>query len=143
MTISDQPTAVYTADATIARLRSGAPLTDTERAGLADLLDTVRRCHTMARDTGGEDYPVRSGLLLNVLARYTIEFGPVSSDTADDRAARGESVALAGDRGPEGNPRACEFERAVGQPGCGVSDADHPLCGCCPGTCDCPEGTGK
>jgi hypothetical protein len=116
VTTFDQATASTTADNLLDRLRSGARLTPTERAGLAELFATVQRCRTAMDQPGHDSYEVRSGLMRNIASRFDDEFGPA--------AARGM----------------CGVYRALHQPSvCGHPDADHPLCGCCPDTCDCPE----
>ena len=74
MTTTENRPAV-SADDTLARLRSGAPLTPTERDGLAALFDTVRSCLGFASRTEHDSDAARSGLLRNVLDRYAAEFG--------------------------------------------------------------------
>lgn len=78
MTAFDQTTARTTVDDLLDRLRSGAPLTATERTGLADLLLLLK----IGRDIGGRpehDSPAaRSGLWRNLLTVYEREFAPSS-----------------------------------------------------------------
>jgi hypothetical protein len=117
MTTFDLPTDRTHVDDLLARLRTGGQLTTTQRASLAELLATVRRCHVIAQTPEHDSDGARAGLFARVLQRFDDEFGP---------AARGM----------------CGVYRALHQPSvCGHPDADHPLCGCCPDTCDCPEQT--
>lgn len=84
MTTFDTPTALTTADATLNRLRSGAPLSPLERLGLAELLLIVKAGDTVAGRPGHDSAESRSGLWRNVQAAFRREFGPVSSDTKED-----------------------------------------------------------
>lgn len=75
MTTFDQATARTTVDDLLHRLRTGAPITTTERTGLADLLLLIKT----GRDVGSRpehDSPAaRSGLWRNLVAAYETEFG--------------------------------------------------------------------
>jgi hypothetical protein len=123
VTTFDQDTARTTVDDLLHRLRTGAPITSTERSGLAELLAAVNRVRTTVVLLGSDDLPVRSGLLRTLMERFDYEFGTRPGAGGDTRGM-------------------CAVYRALRQPSqCGYPDADHQLCGCCPDTCDCPERT--
>lgn len=61
-------------DRTLSRLRSGAPLTPTERDGLAELLSVVRSSHRLSQCAEHNHPESRSGLFRNITAVYDREF---------------------------------------------------------------------
>lgn len=80
MTTFDLPAARTTVDDLLDRLRTGAPLTATERSGLAELLDTVKRVRTTLDRPGSDDLAVRSGLLRTITERHDSEFGRATTE---------------------------------------------------------------